>query len=59
MSKSNLKDIILHEHDTWTHFEDSSEKIFRTQLNDEDIAVLEELADKYGIKYSYVRKTKI
>ena len=53
MSKSNLKDIILHEHDTWTHFEDSSEKIFRTQLNDEDIAVLEELADKYGIKYSF------
>jgi 5-methylcytosine-specific restriction enzyme subunit McrC len=53
LSKSNLKDIILHEHDTWTHFEDSSEKIFRTQLNDEDIAVLEELADKYGIKYSF------
>ena len=53
MSKSNLKDIILHEHDTWTHFEDSSEKIFRTQLNDEDIAVLKELADKYGIKYSF------
>ena len=59
MSKSNLKDIILHEHDTWTHFEDSSEKIFRTQLNDEDIAVLEELADKYGIKYSFDKNNSL
>ena len=59
MSKSNLKDIILHEHDTWTHFEDSSEKIFRTQLNDEDIAVLKELADKYGIKHSFDKNNSL
>ena len=59
MSKSNLKDIILHEHGTWTHFEDSSEKIFRIQLNDEDIAVLEELADKYGIKHSFDKNNSL
>ena len=53
MSKSNSKDIILHEHDTWSHFQNSSEKIFRKQLNDEDIAVLDELQEKYGIRHSF------
>ena len=49
MNKLNSKDIILHEHDTWSHFENSSEKIFRKQLKDEDVDVLEELKEKYGI----------
>ena len=53
MNKSNSKDIILHEHDTWSHFQNSSEKIFRKQLNDEDIAVLDELQEKYGIRHSF------
>ena len=53
MNKLNSKDIILHEHDTWSHFEDSLDKIFRKQLKDEDIIILDELKEKYGIKYSF------
>ena len=59
MSKSNSKDIILHEHDTWSHFEDSSEKIFRKQLKDEDIAVLDELKEKYGIRHSFDKNNSL
>lgn len=59
MSKSNSKDIILHEHDTWSHFKDSSEKIFRKQLNDEDIAVLDELKEKYGIRHSFDKNNSL
>jgi 5-methylcytosine-specific restriction endonuclease McrBC regulatory subunit McrC len=59
LSKSNSKDIILHEHDTWSHFEDSSEKIFRKQLKDEDIAVLDELKEKYGIIHSFDKNNSL
>ena len=59
MSKSHLKDIILHEHDTWSHFENSSEKIFRKQLKDEDIAVLDELKEKYGIRHSFDKNNSL
>ena len=59
MSKSNSKDIILHEHDTWSHFEDSSEKIFRKQLKDEDVAVLDELKEKYGIRHSFDKNNSL
>jgi 5-methylcytosine-specific restriction endonuclease McrBC regulatory subunit McrC len=59
LSKSNSKDIILHEHDTWSHFKDSSEKIFRKQLNDEDIAVLDELKEKYGIRHSFDKNNSL
>ena len=59
MSKSNSKDIILHEHDTWSHFEDSSEKIFRKQLKDEDIAVLDELKEKYGIRHFFDKNNSL
>jgi 5-methylcytosine-specific restriction enzyme subunit McrC len=53
LNKLNSKDIILHEHDTWSHFENSSEKIFRKQLKDEDVDVLEELKEKYGINHFF------
>jgi 5-methylcytosine-specific restriction endonuclease McrBC regulatory subunit McrC len=59
LSKSNSKDIILHEHDTWSHFEDSSEKIFRKQLKDEDIAVLDELKEKYGIRHFFDKNNSL
>ena len=59
MNKLNSKDIILHEHDTWSHFENSSEKIFRKQLRDEDIAVLDELKEKYGIKHSFDKNNSL
>ena len=59
MSKSNSKDIILHEHDTWSHFQNSSEKIFRKQLKDEDIAVLDELQEKYGIRHSFDKNNSL
>jgi 5-methylcytosine-specific restriction endonuclease McrBC regulatory subunit McrC len=59
LSKSNSKDIILHEHDTWSHFEDSSEKIFRKQLKDEDVAVLDELKEKYGIRHSFDKNNSL
>jgi len=53
LNKSNLKNIILHEHETWPHHEDNSDKIFISQLTDEDIKVLDELKEKYGIKHSF------
>ena len=59
MSKSNSKDIILHEHDTWSHFQNSSEKIFRKQLKDEDIEVLDELKEKYGIRHSFDKNNSL
>ena len=59
MSKSYPKDIILHEHDIWSHFENSSEKIFRKQLKDEDIAVLDELKEKYGIRHSFDKNNSL
>ena len=59
MSKSNSKDIILHEHDTWSHFQNSSEKIFRKQLKDEDIAVLDELKEKYGIRHFFDKNNSL
>ena len=59
MNKLNSKDIILHEHDTWSHFEDSSEKIFRKQLKDEDVAVLDELKEKYGIRHSFDKNNSL
>jgi len=59
LSKSNSKDIILHEHDTWSHFQNSSEKIFRKQLKDEDIEVLDELKEKYGIRHSFDKNNSL
>jgi len=59
LSKSHPKDIILHEHDTWSHFQNSSEKIFRNQLKDEDIAVLDELKEKYGIRHSFDKNNSL
>ena len=53
MNKLNPKDIILHEHDTWPHFKDSLDKIFRIQLKDVDLDVLEQLNEQYRIKYSF------
>ena len=53
MNKLNPNDIILHEHDTWPHFKDSLDKIFRIQLKDVDLDVLEQLNEQYGIKYSF------
>ena len=53
MNKLNPKDIILHEHDTWLYFKDSLDKIFRIQLKDVDLDVLDQLNKQYQIKHSF------
>ena len=52
MRKLFSKDIFLHEHDSWSKFEDG-EKIIRADLGPEDLAILNELKEKYQIKYSF------
>jgi len=52
LSESFSKDIFLHEHERWSQFE-NGEKINRNDLGPEDIAVLDELQEKYNIKYNF------
>ena len=53
MKNSKEQTILLHEHESWSGSDRDSDKISRDQLVPEDLAVLDELKEKYGIKHSF------
>ena len=53
MKNSKEQSIVLHEHESWSGSDNDSDKILRNQLVPEDLVVLNELKEKYGIKHSF------
>ena len=53
MKNSKEQTIVLHEHESWSGSDNDSDKILRNQLVPEDLVVLNELKEKYGIKHSF------
>ena len=53
MKNSKEQTILLHEHESWSGSDNYSDKIFRKDLVSEDLVVLDELKEKYGIKHSF------
>ena len=53
MKNSKKQTIVLHEHESWSGSDNDSDKISRKDLVSEDLAVLDELKEKYGIKHSF------
>ena len=53
MKNSKEQTIVLHEHESWSGSDNDSDKILRKHLVPEDLVVLDELKEKYGIKHSF------
>ena len=53
MKNSKKQTIVLHEHESWSGSDNDSDKILRNHLVPEDLVVLNELKEKYGIKHSF------
>lgn len=53
MKNSKEQTIVLHEHESWSGSDNDSDKILRNHLVPEDLVVLNELKEKYGIKHSF------
>jgi len=53
LKNSKEQTIVLHEHESWSGSDNDSDKILRKHLVPEDLVVLDELKEKYGIKHSF------